>query len=63
MPDAIEAAGACLHYLPACSPDFNQIEQAFAKLKALLSTAAARMVPEVWGAIRKAFEAFLPREC
>ena len=28
-------------YLPAYSPDFNPIEQAFAKLKALLRTAAA----------------------
>jgi len=26
-----------LHYLPACSPDFNPIEQAFAKLKAALN--------------------------
>ncbi len=30
--EAIEAAGAHLLYLPAYSPDFNPIEQAFAKL-------------------------------
>ena len=34
--EAIEAAGARLLYLPAYSPDFNPIEQLFAKLKALL---------------------------
>jgi transposase len=33
---AIEAARAKLLYLPQCSPDFNPIENAFAKLKALL---------------------------
>ena len=31
----IEAAGACLLYLPPYSPDFNPIENLFAKLKAL----------------------------
>jgi transposase len=34
--EAIEAAGAKLRYLPAYSPDFNPIEQAFSKLKAAL---------------------------
>src|SRR5215207_3532413 len=33
---AIEATGARLLYLPPYSPDFNPIEQLFAKLKALL---------------------------
>jgi transposase len=37
---AIEAAGARLLYLPPYSPDFNPIENAFAKLKALLRKAA-----------------------
>ncbi len=32
---AIEAAGANLLYLPPYSPDFNPIEMAFSKLKAL----------------------------
>jgi transposase len=35
--DAIEAAGARLLYLPSDSPDFNPIEQVFAKLKAGLA--------------------------
>ena len=39
--DAIEARGARLLYLPPYSPDLNPIEQAFAKLKALLRTAAS----------------------
>ena len=42
---AIEAAGASLRYLPPYSPDFNPIEMAFAKLKALLRAAAARTIP------------------
>ena len=42
--EAIEAAGAELRYLPPYSPDFNPIEQFFAKLKALLRKAAARTV-------------------
>jgi transposase len=38
---AIEAAGASLIYLPPYSPDFNPIEIAYAKIKALLRKAAA----------------------
>ena len=37
---AVEAAGATLRYLPPYSPDFNPIENAFSKLKALLRKAA-----------------------
>ena len=55
VPDAIEAAGARLLYLPPYSPEFNPIEQIFAKLKGLLRTAAARTVPDLWDAIRHAF--------
>ena len=42
--EAIEAAGAMLLYLPPYSPDFNPIEQLFAKLKALLRKAVERSV-------------------
>ena len=38
--EAVEAAGARLLYLPPYSPDFNPIEQLFAKIKALLRKAA-----------------------
>ena len=60
---AIEAAGASLRYLPPYSPDFNPIEQAFAKLKALLRKAAARTLPSLWQAIKDAIPSFAPREC
>jgi transposase len=61
--EAIEAAGARLLYLPPYSPDLNPIEQAFAKLKPLLRSAAARTVPDLWAAIRQAFTRFAPQEC
>ena len=59
----IEAAGAKLLYLPPYSPDFNPIENAFAKLKALLRKAAARSVEALWAAIGAAVAAFNPHEC
>ena len=61
--EAVEAAGARLLYLPPYSPDFNPIEQAFAKLKALLRSAAARSVADLHAAIRDAFACFTPQEC
>jgi transposase len=61
--ERVEAAGARLLYLPPYSPEFNPIEQIFAKLKALLRTAAARTVPDLWAAIREAFTRFTPDEC
>ena len=59
----IEAAGAGLHYLPPYSPDFNPIENAFAKLKALLRKAAQRTVEGLWTAIGDMLPAFKPQEC
>ncbi len=61
--ERVEAAGARLLYLPPYSLEFNPIEQIFAKLKALLRTAAARTVPDLWDAIRQAFTRFTPDEC
>ena len=60
---AIEAEGAELRFLPPYSPDFNPIEMAFSKLKALLPKAAARTVDDLWDAIAKAIETFTPHEC
>ena len=60
---AIEAAGATRLLLPPYSPDFNPIEQAFAKLKALLRKAAARTVDDLWDAIAEIIELFTPTEC
>ena len=60
---AIEAAGAELRFLPPYSPDFNPIEMAFSKLKALLRKAAARTMDDLWDAIATAIKTFTPREC
>lgn len=61
--EAIEAAGARMLFLPPYSPDFNPIENAFAKLKSILRKAAARTVPELWDAIGDALPCFTPEEC
>ena len=47
-------------YLPPYSPDLNPIEQAFAKLKALLRKAAERTVDGLWNAIGKLLDLFPP---
>jgi transposase len=60
---AIEAAGASLLYLPPYSPDFNPIENAFAKLKAMLQKIAARTVEGLWSTIGRIIDAFTPTEC
>ena len=60
---AIEAAGAELRFLPPYSPDFNPIEMAFSKLKALLKKAAARTLDELFDAIAKGIDTFTPQEC
>ena len=49
--------------LRSYSPDFNPIEMAFAKLKALLRKAAARTIPDLWQAIKHAIPLFTPQEC
>ena len=63
MREVIEAAGARLRFLPPYSPDFNPIENAFAKLKALLRKAGARTRDALWAAVGTALEAFTPAEC
>lgn len=60
---AIEAAGATLLYLPPYSPDFNPIEKAFSKLKALLRKAAERTVDALWDRIGLLLKEFSPTEC
>ncbi|MBO7951903.1 IS630 family transposase, partial [Pseudomonas aeruginosa] len=50
---AIEAVGARLVYLPPYSPDFNPIEQAFAKLKWLVRSAKERTVDGLWTLLGK----------
>jgi len=61
--EAIEGAGARLEFLPAYSPDLNPIEQAFAKLKALLRKAAERTVEGLWRSLGRLLDEFVPEEC
>ena len=60
---AIKARGAELRFLPAYSPDLNPIEMVFAKLKALVRSAAARCADTLCSAIASALSAFTPEEC
>jgi transposase len=60
---AIERAAAELRFLPPYSPDFNPIELAFSKIKALLKKAAARTREDLWDAIRNAIDAVTPADC
>lgn len=59
----IEAVGASLCFLPPYSPDFNPIENAFAKLKALLRARAERTVDALWRAVGEIVQVFTPAEC
>jgi transposase len=59
----IEARGASLLLLPPYSPDFNPIENAYAKFKSNLRKAAPRTVDALEGAIADAYRAFKPDEC
>ena len=59
----IEAAGAALRFLPPYSPDFNPIEQAFAKLKAFLRAARPRSFDDVCALVAAALRLFTPTEC
>jgi transposase len=61
--EAIERANAELLYLPPYSLDLNPIELTFAKIKALLRTAAKRSIAALWDEIGKSLDAFLPDEC
>ena len=61
--EAVEARGAKLLYLPPYSPDLNPIEMAFAKLKTLLRSEAARTKDALWAAIGRLLARFGPDEC
>jgi transposase len=60
--DAIQAAGAELRFLPPYAPGFNPIEQAFAKLKALMRKAAARTKEALWDTVAEILDDFRPEE-
>jgi transposase len=60
---AIEHVGAQLRFLPPYSPDFNPIEQAFAKLKAFMRTTRPRTFEHVCVLMATALGLFTPTEC
>jgi transposase len=60
---AIEQTGAALRFLPPYSPDFNPIEQAFAKLKAFLRAARPRTFDDVCRLFATAIGLFTSTEC
>lgn len=60
--ELIEATGARLVFLPPYSPDFNPIEMAFAKIKALLRKAAERTVAGLWDRIGDILDLITPHE-
>jgi transposase len=55
--ELVERRGCELLYLPAYSPDLNPIEEAFAKLKALLRKAGARTREALMEAMGRALDA------
>lgn len=63
MKERIEAAGATLRFLPPDSPDFNPIEKAFSRLKAMLRKAGERTVNALGDLIGKLIDIFQPNEC
>ncbi len=49
--ELVRAAGAAVLYLPPYSPDLNPIEMIWAKVKELLRSAQARVIPDLHEAI------------
>ena len=60
--ELIEGRGCELLYLPPYSPDLNPIEEAFAKLKALLRKAGARTREALIEAMGRALEAVTEKD-
>ena len=58
----IAARGARLEFLPPYSPDFNPIEQCWAKVKSVLRQMKARNLDELLKALCIAFESITPAD-
>jgi transposase len=56
----IEAAGASLLFLPPYSPNFNPIENAFAKLKQLIRSAEHRSCDALWADTQRMLDLITP---
>ena len=50
-------------FLPPYSPDYNLIELAFSKLKALFRKAAGPAIDGFWDAIGRILDTFSPSQC
>lgn len=61
--EAIEQVGARLLFLPPFSPDFNLIENALARLKALLRAKAERTIAALSDTVGSVIELFTSAEC
>jgi transposase len=61
--ELIGQAGAILLFLPPYSPDFNPIEKACGRFKAMLRKAAERTVSGLWCLIGRIVDTFKPTEC
>jgi transposase len=60
---ALAQAGCRCVYLPPYSPDYNPIEQAFAKLKGLLRKEPERTVAGLWDRLGRHLDDFSAAEC
>jgi len=60
---AIRKAGAGVWYLPPYSPDYNPIEQVWAKVKAHLRKVGARDTAALWDATADALRAVTAQDC
>jgi len=61
--EAIAAVGARVVYLPPYSPDYNPIEQTFAKIKAILRKYEERTLEGLWQRLGFLVDLFSPDEC
>jgi transposase len=61
--EALAAAGCRALYLPPYSPEYNPIEQVFAKLKALLRKDPERTVAGLWDRLGRHMDDFSAVEC
>ena len=63
VPEAIEAAGARLEYLPPYSPDLNPIESMWSKVKESMRSHNPRTGRQLLKAAASAFAAVTPADC
>lgn len=61
--EMIEDAGCRLLFLPPYSPDYNPIENMWAKIKECLRSIGARELEALYEALATAFSAVTPQDC